>query len=85
MIPYVAGEKCFVSIIKSCALTRLGFGIGIVNILDRKVYPIVSTPISLDSDCLDISFDFTVLMEREPRPYTVDFDTIFFKCIAGLV
>ncbi len=84
LVAYVAGEKCFVSIIKSCALTRLGFGIGILNILARKVYPIVSTPISLDSDCLDVSFDFTVLMEREPRPYTVDFDTILFKGVTRL-
>ncbi len=84
LLACVAGEECFVSVVKPCTLTRLGFGIGIVNILTRKVYPIVPAPISLDSDCLNISFDFTVLMEREPRPYTVDFDTIVFKCVPRL-
>ena len=80
----VAGEKCFVSIIKSCALTRLGFRLGIVNILARKVYPIVPAPVTFDGDRLDSAFDVPVFVEGKPCIYTVNFDTIFFKHIPGL-
>ena len=76
LVTFVAGEECFVSIIKTCALTRLGFEFGIVNILARKVYPIVAAPISLDGDRLDITYNVSVFMEREPRAYTIDFDTV---------
>ena len=38
----VACEECFVSIIKPCAFTRLGFRFGSVNSLTRKAYPIVA-------------------------------------------
>ena len=84
LVTFVTCEKCFVSIIKSCALTRLGFEFGIVNILARKVYPIVAAPITFDSDRLDETFDVAVFVEREPCIYAIDFDTIAFKGVPRL-
>ncbi len=84
LVTFVTCEKCFVSIIKTCALTRLGFEFGIVNILARKVYPIVSAPISLDGDRLDETFYFSVFVQGKPCIYAIDFDAVCFQFIACL-
>ena len=81
---FVARQECFVSVIKPCALTRLGFRFRIVNILARKAYPIITAPVTFDCDRLDISFGFSVFMERKQCIYTVDFDTIIFKFVTRL-
>ena len=84
LVPFVAGEECLVSIVKPCALTRLGFGFGIVNIFTRKVYPVVAAPVAFDGDRFNEAFEVAVFMERKPRPYAVDLDAVSLKCITCL-
>ena len=83
-ITCVAGEEGFVSVIKPCTLTRHGFAFGILNSIARKAYPIVAAPVAFECDRLESSLNFAVFVEKKPRPYTVDFDTIVFKSVTRL-